>query len=530
MAVRANANLDVQFCGGAAAGEKLYGSTTVDVEATGLSERFGDAMIIASHELHQSHTATSSWTVAAIGLEAGDFADGYHQIRGGTSCVSRVRVLTESQLVEGSLRLFTASDQLRFSTEEGAPWSNAPSFRTDAPPATVAAVRDFWLGAQRGGYYMLSYWLLDPSGMAQLSTNLPIEAIVPRLATNAYYIAHGSTNSILADLSPASHDPAGYTLRLDGTVCAAGPPPWQVPVGHLAPGAHSLTLHSETFPDLADMATVYVVRAALAPDYDRDGVISASDELIAAATNQIFRWWINDDADAEGNFKGDTRIPGRSNGNHADMAVNGRGDLIDFFPVHLDLHEALETLSGVEGVQYRLRHDGGALNAVYTDLTAAGAGAFLTGTNALYGPAFNQPAHAAPVFAVTGGGTLLEAGFLDLIRGDPARGVLLLEGTAATTAPLVIEVWKDDRKIVGAPLALDISGVEQMFRRHNFRIGATLPEILDPQNCPADGTPNMDVFMAHGFLVKENESRAWGAEIFKRLYQEEMNARFHFVT
>ena len=36
--------------------------------------------------------------------------------------------------------------------------------------------------------------------------------------------------------------------------------------------------------------------------------------------------------------------------------------------------------------------------------------------------------------------------------------------------------------------------------------------------------------MAHGFIVPEDESRAWGAEFFKRLWQEGSRARFHSVS
>ncbi|NLF22857.1 MAG: hypothetical protein GX590_06805, partial [Lentisphaerae bacterium] len=100
---------------------------------------FGDARVIASHELHASDPVTSSWTVAAIDLYAEDYAAGRYLIRGGTGCVSRVTVLTDSWLVEGSLRLDAGSGGLRFSATEGAPWAGAQALRNDAPPASVGA-------------------------------------------------------------------------------------------------------------------------------------------------------------------------------------------------------------------------------------------------------------------------------------------------------------------------------------------------------------------------------------------------------
>ena len=72
--------------------------------------------------------------------------------------------------------------------------------------------------------------------------------------------AHEVPNGILVGLSSARHDPAGFTLKLDGSVCADGQPPWQVAVSNLAAGAHTLTVLLKTFPDLADEAALYVIR------------------------------------------------------------------------------------------------------------------------------------------------------------------------------------------------------------------------------------------------------------------------------
>jgi len=54
--------------------------------------------------------------------------------------------------------------------------------------------------------------------------------------------------------------------------------------------------------------------------------------------------------------------------------------------------------------------------------------------------------------------------------------------------------------------------------------------LYEPSGLPDSELANIDVFMAHGFRVSENEARAWGAEFFKRLWQEGSRARFHCVT
>ena len=243
-----------------AADDKFNCPTLLTARGKQLSVAFGDARVVASHYLHPSDTVTSSWTVAAIGLEPATYTAGRYPIRGGTGCVSCVTVLTDSALAEGSLRLDAGSGGLRFSATEGAPWADAQAMRNDTPPASVGASRDFWLGASAGGSHTLAYSLRTPQGTACLSTNLAIEAIVAKFATNVYYVAHGDTGGILVDLSSASHDPAGFTLKLDGAACADGQPPWQVAVSNLTAGAHTLTVQSKTFPDLADEATLYVIR------------------------------------------------------------------------------------------------------------------------------------------------------------------------------------------------------------------------------------------------------------------------------
>jgi len=262
----------------------------------------------------------------------------------------------------------------------------------------------------------------------------------------------------------------------------------------------------------------------------KDVVIDVAKRYEVSDT-KLWTWWINDDADEENDFSGASSVPGQSPGNHSDNIVNGHSDLIDFFPVWLDLHDLLKQFPPSEDIQYKLKQADSGLKAVYTDLTQAHAGSFLTVNNAVYGPAFDQPAHTAPTFKITASGVVLASSFLQKIKDNPDKGVLLLEGTRATSLPLVLEIWKGTTKISQTDLPLRINGVEEMYRWHNFRESPTISERLEePSNRSDDICKNMDVFMAHGFRVPENEARAWGAEFFKRLYQEGMNARFHAVT
>jgi hypothetical protein len=219
---------------------------------------------------------------------------------------------------------------------------------------------------------------------------------------------------------------------------------------------------------------VTVIRIDVVPDFDRNGQIDEDDRAQKDVTNP-FRLWIN----------------------------------------------------------ILLRQQNSAVKAVYSDLSRGNA-AYLTHTNELYGTAFDKPAHEAPTFTVTNGGVTLPVVFTNKMAADASKGVLLLEGVKESTTPLVLELKLNGQLVTQAHLPMAIDGVEKMYRWHNFRenpSSSMADRLFDPPHRPdVLCTNNVDVFMVHGFNVEDDEARGWGAEFFKRLYQEGMNARFHAVT
>jgi hypothetical protein len=322
--------LDVRLDGvSVAVGKKLVGATQFTVGGEQLSETFGDARIIASHELHPSDTVTSAWTVASIGLEPATYAEGRFLIRGGTGCVSYVTVVTDSALTEGSLRLYAGATGLLFSETEDEALVDAHALCTNTPPDSVGAYRDFWLGTAAGGSHTLNYSLRTPQGAVCLGNNLAIEAIVTKFATNVYYAAYGATSGIVVALSPASYDPAGYTLRLNGSVCATGQPPWLIAVSNLTAGVHTLTVQSETFPDLADEALLYVITVDINGDYNRDEnpadhVDEADAVTFVGPKGMVIIANTDDDVNDQ------TEQP-----DCGDNVINGANDLVDIYMLKL---------------------------------------------------------------------------------------------------------------------------------------------------------------------------------------------------
>ena len=113
----------------------------------------------------------------------------------------------------------------------------------------------------------------------------------------------------------------------------------------------------------------------LVPDYDRDGEISNTDRAKALASDE-FTIWINDDDDGDGNGDTDTDLHdvpcGKDNDKDCeDEQVNGRCDLLDFFPVLVNVHEVRDW----EDMTWKLCSD--SVNVVFTQLVPAMQGVFI---------------------------------------------------------------------------------------------------------------------------------------------------------
>ena len=214
-----------------------------------------------------------------------------------------------------------------------------------------------------------------------------------------------------------------------------------------------------------------LVPAQLVPDWNRDGRIDHFDRDQATA-QRPFRWWINDDSDVGDIASGDSDVPAAHsrgvNANFSDNAVNGLSDVIDFFPVHLDIAALLRVLPPAS-YGYRLRHAEGALRFVYTSLAPHELRQFLLeSARADYGPGRNQRLSEATSQLVAPHGTNLTSAFLSLISSG--RGVLLFEGTAPTAQPLLLDVTDAGTVVATIALPVSLAGVEQMYRHSTYGV------------------------------------------------------------
>jgi hypothetical protein len=299
----------------------------------------------------------------------------------------------------------------------------------------------------------------------------------------------------------------------------------------------------------------------LAVDANRDGTIklSSEDSTDTTSSEKPYRFWINDDI-SSGDTGGDS-IPGQTvtmqdgeimfgfspdyattaTGPTADTSsVRGTRDLVDYFPVYMDIKQLLDILPSGNGVTYKLKQADGAVNVVFTNLRRSETfnylrpanGPFTTG----FGPELSQAAESATKHHVTSDGLkLFEVSplFLDCVQNHDG-GVVLIDGRAAATNPLVLSVEKDDRVIFEVKLDLRISGVEQMFRHLNL-YGATggtidVPSRASAPNYPDTLTNGKNFVFVHGYNVDQQQARGWAAEMFKRLWWSGNKAKFYAVS
>lgn len=292
---------------------------------------------------------------------------------------------------------------------------------------------------------------------------------------------------------------------------------------------------------IADEVRATVNRAVLVPDYDHNGKIENTDKLLANLGEE-FHFWVNNDDD-KGETEG-TDIPG-SGSNGTDDHVNGVRDLVDFFPVYVDLME-LSNIYDPAHYLYRLRCDAGNINIVEdTGLVASQSGNYLTGVGDSLEPALTI-GNTGKTKHVTSQGIALSQEFVNKARttGSQDLGVILVEGRSQGLCNLTLNIEEGSQTVYSStPLKINLTGVEQMFRHVNLIKAADenlpdpkagtiwgMPDRLEtPLNAPYFESDKNFVFV-HGYNVNGNQARGWQSEMFKRMYWSVSKARFWGVT
>jgi hypothetical protein len=317
---------------------------------------------------------------------------------------------------------------------------------------------------------------------------------------------------------------------------------------------HGIGAGTATYPD-GRRHGVVLVPVELTADCNRDGIIDDKDRGKITA-EKPWRFWTNDDDDSGDTGGTDMSRDGEvSNFSttfvHPDSSntgvVDGTRDLIDFFPVYLNIKPVLDLLPPTDGFTYNLKQEGGNANFVYTDLKASAASDYLrklSGTRydntSTIGGANGTP--GAITHRLTPEGVALDPQWL---RGfdEDGFGVLLFEARARSDKPIVLEVFSSNgHKMVEVELSISFSPVDQMFRHKNLmnadNATGGAPDYAtgndtrhtEPENYPDSLCNGKNFIFVHGYNVNPDAARGWNSEIFKRMYHAGSKAKFVGVT
>ncbi len=297
----------------------------------------------------------------------------------------------------------------------------------------------------------------------------------------------------------------------------------------------------------SDHGTGVVQVIALCTDANRDGVI---DPNFYGPDNtswqRPFRFWVNDSHDSGDD--GGNGIPGQtgSNANGQDNNVNGTRDLVNFFPVSLEIQSLLQAYPSGTFTCWLMNSDS-ALNYVDPDyielpIYSTNCLAYLTDTNLAHAIAPSIPREGIPTTApthnITPDGVILSQGFVEGVR-EGNGSVLLIEAKAATQSPLVLEIRQGTNVVADAYLYLSVSEVEQMFRHKNLiaetfpntnSLGAPPDRLLDGDVPNEPDTNDKNFVFLHGYNKDPQQARGMFADVFKRLYWSGSHAKFYAVT
>ena len=187
----------------------------------------------------------------------------------------------------------------------------------------------------------------------------------------------------------------------------------------------------------------------MVPDSTRNGTIDDNDKG-KISEKEPWSFWLNDDDDTNSDPLGPQRA------DHTTGQVDGAKDLEDFFPVFLDIQQLVKALPPDQTVKYKLKQADGAVNLVETNLSREAAFSYKDSTGIGYGIYLQQHAASATTTQITAAGVELSEIFLNNIKNDN-KGVILLEGRAPTTKPLVLSVEKAGVQVAEVSLPLSLA-------------------------------------------------------------------------
>ena len=303
-------------------------------------------------------------------------------------------------------------------------------------------------------------------------------------------------------------------------------------------------------------------RPWLVPDYDRKNGIEKADYDKSVGGTIPFRFWINDDDDngadnlefegyitvwhSNGSINnGSNNQPGKGD-NYKDEVINGYSDILDFSAVLVDVLDVFP-----DGTPDKIKNNthwyftSACVNIVYTDLELGEVQTFHTSDHERYGERLGQHVYEAEVEHISA-----EIPAPDRFQNrlnKRKHGIILVEGNGKGDRLRIRGKTNTGFDICTGHVLLSISPVEEMYRWLDLRgagkellgeshqackCAETLcnsmkePSNNPDSNCNGDPRDGRHIVFVHGYNINAREATAWGAEMFKRLWQSGSTSLF----
>ena len=258
-----------------AVGYTFDGSIEFQVRGIGKSSAIQDKEFEIATVLHPDETVSAYFTVADIELtETYGGNNGYIKVKAGDNiaCYEPVTLRTMCDLTNGIVKV-SVGDELHFTTSG----NMTPTTEWEvSPPSSASEYQTFNVAGVRGGIHSINASLCyDDYDYYHGFDSITVEAVCVKQEYE-YYFASETANTVYVNLDSDSHDPLGYNVYINGSKVDDGQNPFYVPVENLSIGTYTLKVESDSFSDLYETMTLYMVGLGIEADFDHSGVVGDS--------------------------------------------------------------------------------------------------------------------------------------------------------------------------------------------------------------------------------------------------------------
>lgn len=256
-------------------------------------------------------------------------------------------------------------------------------------------------------------------------------------------------------------------------------------------------------------------------DISHDGAIDDGDSA-AWFDNRTFYYWTNQDT-----IKGD-RIGQTSNSspNSGDLQVNGTFDLVNFFPVALDLSKFTDAWQN--RVTYTIHPEWGntnSFNFCFADIPWNQSGSIQTATTTTL---VGQTLSSASLESLPKTGYQLH--YNDTLMRFSANSGLMICEAKSRYAAMRIDIMMGDTLLYSYSAPMTILPVKEMYNWYNFRNFSNENSGRGTEfHTLWEEDYSKSLVFLHGANVTSSDAEDWGDIVFKRMWLSGARARFYNV-